>query len=140
MKLAHLSGHEIQWRSTTDNLYQSFETPYLNVSPFSHIGILRSGGSPAEITRKLFWQYYHATNWQSALVMLRELSEFGQVDSERDALGARLKHAATDALEEKLPHLARWRLTQARGLLAKDERDDEIDRIDAQALALIDKP
>src|SRR5262249_19132014 len=57
-----LDGRRLLWTDSTDNLYKSQMFEYMNVSPFSHIGILRRKLPQRELDTALFWHSLRATN------------------------------------------------------------------------------
>ncbi len=63
--------------------------PFLNVNPYSHIGILQSGKPQDEINRLLYWRYYQAMNKNSARLMLARLPPGPEKDDAQDAFDRR---------------------------------------------------
>ena len=131
----HLDGRKIAWRSKGENLHRSWAAGYLNVFLHSHVGTLRNSElTPAERDKTLFWQYYHAANWNSCIVMLPQLDPPHEQIA-RIALGKKLLANASAALENNQFSLARWRLTQLRNL-ETDQSADEFKQLLAKAKEL----
>ncbi|HUF62071.1 MAG TPA: hypothetical protein VMN36_08345 [Verrucomicrobiales bacterium] len=78
---AHLSedwlrmdGRHVAWPATSNRLGSETKFRFLNVSEFSHLGILQSGKPVEQVDEELFWAYVRATNWNSALVLFPSLA------------------------------------------------------------------
>lgn len=70
---AYASYFNISNEHVEPNVQATEGIPYLSINPQSHIGILQSGKSPAEIDGMLFWRYAQAQNKTSSAVMLARL-------------------------------------------------------------------
>jgi hypothetical protein len=71
---------------------------YMNVSPFSHIGILRRKLPQQELNKALFWQSLRATNLDSAMVLYERLTVPEVHEDARESLILQLTRAAQTAL------------------------------------------
>ena len=99
---------------------------YVNVSPFSHIGILRRHLPQQELDKALFWQSLRATNLDSAMVLYERLSVPEVREDARESLILQLTRAAQTAFDNRLPALTEWRLKQARSLVKPDETNHRV--------------
>src|SRR5439155_13710523 len=81
-----LDGRKLLCTGTTDNLYKSRVSEYVNVPPFSHIGILQRKLPAPELEKTLFWGSLDANNWDSAMVLYEQLTIPEARESAREAL------------------------------------------------------
>jgi hypothetical protein len=99
---------------------------YINVSPFSHIGILRRQLPQQELDEALFWQSLRATNLDSALVLYEHLTVPKVQEDARESLIIQLTRAAQSAFDNRLHALTQWRLKQARSLVKPVETNHRV--------------
>jgi hypothetical protein len=55
-----------------DNLYHSRDYRFLNVGPWTHIGIMQMAESPEKVNRKLFEHYVYCHAWGAAMALLEQ--------------------------------------------------------------------
>jgi WD domain, G-beta repeat len=121
-----LDGRKLLWTDSTNNLYRSLMFEYINVSPFSHIGILRRQLPQQELDEALFWQSLRATNLDSALVLYEHLTVPKVQEDARESLIIQLTRAAQSAFDNRLHALTQWRLKQARSLVKPVETNHRV--------------
>ena len=99
---------------------------YMNVSPFSHIGILRRKLPQQELDKALFWQSLRATNLDSAMVLYERLTVPEVQEDARESLILQLTRAAQTAFDNRVHALTQWRLKQARSLVKPVETNHRV--------------
>ena len=121
-----LEGRKLLWTDTTANLYKSQEFKYVNVSPFSHIGILQSKLPQPKLEEALFWQSLHASNWDSAMVLYERLTLPEAQENARESLIVQLTRAAQTAFDNHMIALAERGAEQVRALVKPDETNHRV--------------
>jgi len=111
---------------TTDNLYKSRVFEYMNVSPFSHIGMLRRNLPPPELEKRLFWHSLDAHNWDSVMVLYEQLTIPEARESACEALIVQVDTAAQTVFNDYVKALAQRRLEQARVLVKPEETNRRV--------------
>jgi hypothetical protein len=99
---------------------------YMNVLPFSHIGILRRKLSQLEQDKALFWQSLRATNLDSAMVLYERLTVPEVQEDARESLIFQLTRAAQTAFYNRVYALTQWRLKQAHSLVKPVETNHRV--------------
>ena len=118
-----LDGSEIEWTTTTGNLFGDFEFELINPLPDSHIEILRSAQSEEEKNTALFWNYLHAENWNSVKLLYARLTDRKSKESAREMMIIKRTEKAKSAFDQGLYSHARWHLEEITPLLKPKETD-----------------
>jgi len=130
LKFCRLSGRKVTWNLPTTNLFQARKLPFVNLRPYSMLGIIRSDDTRERIHQRLFWEFFDSQNFDSARYILSLMNRSPAFDEARRSLVGVLSHQISSSEDPK----ARLTMSQLKPLLGTEETDPFIRDLSARAL------